>query len=145
MFHRAVLLPLLAAVTLSFAAPAGAQQKAASVDAASLVGTWTGTATVPLGDSTIVVPVSYTFTKTGTAVGGMAMVPGQGQGTIANVVRDAARVRFRVTVKDNEGLDRHLEHDGTVGAEGAIEGMVNFDSKPVAKFSIKPVKTAPSK
>ena len=110
---------------------AKAPAKTASA-APSLVGTWSGTATVPLKDSTIVVPVIYTFTKTGDAIGGMAMVPGQGQGPISNVVRDGAKLQFRVTAPEG----RLLEHDGKFGADGSIEGMVNLDKLPIAKFKI---------
>lgn len=98
----------------------------------TLVGTWSGTATVPLKDSTIVVPVIYTFTQTGSAIGGMAMVPGQGQGPISNVVRDGTKLKFRVTAPEG----RLLEHNGKFAADGAIEGMVNLDSLPIAKFRI---------
>jgi hypothetical protein len=62
------------------------------------------------------------------------MVPGQGTGTISQVVRDGARLRFRVTA----GEGKLLEHDGVVAANGAIEGFVNLDGKPVAKFRIAP-------
>jgi hypothetical protein len=105
----------------------------------SIVGTWTGTATVPLADSAIVVPVFYTFTEGPGGVAGTAMVPGQGAGPISNVVREGTAIRFRVTVKqaDKVGL---LDHDGKLGADGAIEGMVNLDNKPVAKFRISPKK-----
>jgi len=44
----------------------------------ALVGVWSGTASVPLGDSTIVVPVTYTFAA-GATPAGMAVVPGQGR------------------------------------------------------------------
>ena len=102
--------------------------------APNMVGTWTGTATVPLKDSTIVVPVIYNFTQSAGTIGGMAMVPGQGQGPISNVVRDGAKVQFRVTAPEG----RLLEHDGKFGADGAIEGMVNLDKLPIAKFRIVP-------
>jgi hypothetical protein len=104
----------------------------------SLVGTWTGTATVPLPDSSIVVPVIYTFTQTGSTIGGTAIVPGQGSGTISNVARDGTRLQFRVTAPEG----RLLEHDGKVGADGSIEGVVNMDNQPLAKFKIAP-KSAP--
>ena len=97
----------------------------------SVVGTWVGTATVPLADSAIVVPVLYTFADGTDGVTGTAMVPGQGTGPISNVVRDGVSIRFRVTVK--QGL---LEHDATMGANVAIEGMVNLNKLPVAKFRI---------
>ena len=80
------------------------------------------------------------------------MVPGQGTGTISNVVKEGSKVRFRVTVSASTaaaagapGKERFLDHDGVVGADGAIEGMVNLDSKPIAKFRIAPVKATPSK
>jgi hypothetical protein len=111
-----------------------AKAPASAVAELPIVGTWSGRATVPLGDSTIVVPVSYTFTQTGTTIGGTAMVPGQGSGPIGNVVRDGSRLRFRVTAPEG----KLLEHDGTLGADGAIEGMVNLDNQPVAKFRIAP-------
>jgi hypothetical protein len=125
------------------AAPLAAQGKAtkaklkapaANVAAPSLVGAWSGTATVPLPDSAVVVPVFYTFTQTGTTIGGSAMVPGQGSGPISNVVRDGARIQFRVTAPEA----RLLEHDGKFGADGAIEGLVNMNNQPVAKFRIAP-------
>jgi hypothetical protein len=118
-----------------------AKASAAATAELPIVGTWSGRATVPLGDSTIVVPVSYTFTQTGTTIGGTAMVPGQGSGPIGNVVRDGSRLRFRVTAPEG----KLLEHDGTLGADGAIEGMVNLDNQPVAKFRIapRPVTTPP--
>ena len=124
---------------LPLAAQSGPKSSAKAATAPTLVGTWSGTATVPLKDSTIVVPVIYTFTQTGTAIGGMAMVPGQGQGAISNVVRDAARVKWRVTAPEG----RLLEHDGKFGADGSIEGMVNLDSLPIAKFKIVQKPPAP--
>ena len=129
------------------AAPAGAQpkSKARSVaDTTTLTGTWNGKATVPLGDSTIVVPVSYTFTLTGGTVGGSAMVPGQGMGQISNVVRDGARVKFRVTLSAEVGAGevRQLEHDGTITATRDMEGMVHMKEKPIASFKISPIKAA---
>ena len=118
------------------AAPLAAQGKAKATAArngpSTLVGTWTGTATVPLPDSAIVVPVIYTFTQTGSTIGGTAIVPGQGSGTISNVARDGARLQFRVTAPEG----RLLEHDGTFGADGALEGVVNMDKQPLAKFKI---------
>ncbi len=125
------------ALLLSAAAPLAAQGKAKATTAArsgpsTLVGTWTGTATVPLPDSAIVVPVIYTFTQTGSTIGGTAIVPGQGSGTISNVARDGARLQFRVTAPEG----RLLEHDGTFGADGALEGVVNMDKQPLAKFKI---------
>ncbi|WP_306522969.1 hypothetical protein [Gemmatimonas sp.] len=115
-------------------AGAGKSKAGAPATASGLTGSYAGTATVPLGDSTIVVPVSYVFTGTAPAITGTAMVPGQGSGTISQVARDGARVRFRVTA----GEGKLLEHDGTVAANGSIEGFVNLDGKPVAKFKIAP-------
>ncbi len=113
---------------------AGKSKATAPVTAGSISGSYAGTATVPLGDSTIVVPVSYVFTGTAPAITGTAMVPGQGSGTISQVVRDGAKLRFRVTA----GEGKLLEHDGLVAANGSIEGLVNLDGKPVAKFKIAP-------
>ena len=127
---------LLATVT---AAPVAAQSKsvkAVTAPAPVLVGGWSGTATVPLPDSVIVVPVLYTFTQSGTTISGQAMVPGQGTGPISNVVLTGKQVRFRVTAPEG----RLLEHDGTFGADGSIEGMVNMDKQPIAKFKIAPRK-----
>jgi hypothetical protein len=144
MFQPLAALSTLAALTLVLAGPLSAQPAGSTkaADAPAIVGTWTGTATVPLGDSTIVVPVSYTFTQSATGLGGVAFVPGQGQGTISNVVRDGSRVRFRVAVTANNE-NRLLEHDGTIGADGAMEGIVNMDNKPLAKFKIAQAKAAP--
>jgi len=125
--------------------------------APSIVGPWQGTASVPLKDSTITVPVLYSFTQTGTVIGGSAMVPGQGAGPISNVVIDGKKVRFRVTAtaapaKPVPGKPApvapkpsELEHDGAFTADGAIEGFVNLDKQPVAKFRIMPSKLAPKK
>lgn len=118
---------------------ARAAARPAVVSAPTLAGIWSGTATVPLGDSTIVVPVTYTFVESGATIAGTAMVPGQGTGPIANVTRDGMRLRFRVTAPEA----KLLEHDGNFGADGAIEGMVNLDGKPVAKFRITPRRAAP--
>jgi hypothetical protein len=137
----ATLIALLLLVSLPLAAQPKARTKApASTSAPTLVGTWSGTATVPLGDSTIVVPVTYTFIENAGAMSGTAMVPGQGTGPIANVVRDGQRLRFRVTAPEG----KLLEHDGSFGADGAIEGMVNLDNAPVAKFRIAPRRAAAS-
>ena len=105
-----------------------------------LVGGWTGTATVPLPDSVIVVPVLYTFTRAGTTISGQAMVPGQGTGPISNVVLTGKQVRFRVTAPEG----KLLEHEGKFGADGSIEGMVNMDHQPIAKFRILPRKDSKS-
>jgi hypothetical protein len=125
-------LATLAPVTVT--AQGAAKSARAPNGPAPLVGTWTGTATVPLPDSSIVVPVIYTFTQTGSAIGGTAIVPGQGSGTISNVARDGTRLQFRVTAPEG----RLLEHDGKVGADGSIEGVVNMDNQPLAKFKISP-------
>ena len=125
------------------AAPLAAQSKsvkAITAPAPVLIGGWSGTATVPLPDSVIVVPVLYTFTQTGTAISGQAMVPGQGTGPISNVVLTGKQVRFRVTAPEG----RLLEHDGKFGADGSIEGMVNMDNQPIAKFKIAPRKDSKS-
>lgn len=123
----------------------GAQPKAkgklpaagtAAAKPASLIGTWVGSATVPLKDSSLVVPVTYTFTQSGAVIAGTAMVPGQGSGPIANVVRDGTHLTFRVTAPEG----KLLEHDGHFAVDGSIEGMVNLDNLPVAKFKIAPKK-----
>jgi hypothetical protein len=142
---------LAAALFLTLAAPAAAQQKgapAAAPTAASLVGTWVGSVTVPFGDSSIVAPVTYTFVTAASGLGGTAMVPGQGSGTISNVVRTGANVQFRVTVPAATAAaagataagPKVLEHDGKLGADGALEGLVNLAGQPVAKFKITPKK-----
>lgn len=129
------------------ALPLAGQKKAKTLPAAAaveptLIGSWSGSATVPLGDSTIVVPVTYTFTQSGAAVAGTAMVPGQGSGPIGNVTRDGSRLRFRVTAPEG----KLLEHDGQFSGDGVIEGMVNMNNQPVAKFRITPRKApAPAK
>ena len=138
-----LLAALLAAGTLTIAEPASAQPAAKSAKTAkaampTLVGTWTGTATVPLPDSSIVVPVIYNFTQATGAIGGTAIVPGQGSGTISNVSRDGARLQFRVTAPEG----RLLEHDGKFGADGSVEGVVNMDNQPIAKFKIAPKRPA---
>lgn len=151
-FHgprRAPLLALVTIVALTLgAAPLAAQgtrakggkSKGAPVSTSpSIVGTWSGTATVPLKDSSIVVPVVYTFSQAGSAVEGMAMVPGQGTGPISGVVRSGSQISFRVTAPEG----RVLEHEGVLGADGAIDGMVRLDAKPVAKFRITPKKGDP--
>ena len=126
---------LLAALAGPLAAQRGPRAPAAPA-APPHVGVWSGSATVPLGDSTVVVPVTYTFTQAGTTITGTAVVPGQRSGPIANVVREGTRLRFRVTAPEG----KLLEHDGAFGADGAIEGMVNMDNLPVAKFRITPRK-----
>lgn len=139
------LLALLSAARPLVAVPLAAQSKSVkaavppAAPAPALVGGWSGTATVPLPDSTLVVPVLYTFTQSGSTIAGQAMVPGQGTGPISNVVRTGKQVRFRVTAPEG----KLLEHDGAFGADGSIEGMVNLDNQPIAKFKIMPRK-APS-
>ncbi|MCC6244640.1 MAG: hypothetical protein IT353_17480 [Gemmatimonadaceae bacterium] len=128
--------PSLHAQSAAPKAKAGAVGAKAAV-APALAGVWTGTATVPLPDSAIVVPVIYTFTQSGTTIGGTAVVPGQGSGAISNVTRSGARLQFRVTAPEN----RLLEHDGTFAADGSLEGMVNMNNQPVAKFKIAPKPT----
>ncbi len=142
----AICTSLMLAVSL----PLAAQQKAPRKPLASksseksqtpsLLGTWQGTATVPLPDSAIVVPVSYNFTQSGTTIGGTAMVPGQGSGPISNVVREGANLKFRVTAPEN----RLLEHDVKIGADGTMEGMVNLNNQPIAKIKVT-FKAAPPK
>lgn len=114
-----------------------------------LAGSWVGTATVPMPDTSIVVPVFYTFVDGPSGVSGTAMVPGQGNGPISNVVRSGDNIRFRVTVKQTtkEGVEKTalLEHDVKFAADGAIEGMVNYENKPVAKIRILQNKATPKK
>ena len=142
---------LVAALLVTLAAPAVAQQKAAPAaapTAASLVGTWAGTVTVPFGDSSIVAPVTYTFVAASGGVAGTAMVPGPGSGTISNVVRTGAHVQFRVTVAAATAAaagatatgPKLLEHDAKLGTDGTLEGLVNLAGQPVAKFKITPKK-----
>ncbi len=129
--------------TLVIGTPLTAQPKAKRkpvVTAPFFIGTWTGTAVVALGDSTITVPVIYNFSQTAGAVGGTAIVPGQATGVISDLARDGSRVQFRVTPKEG----KPLEHDGTLGADGALAGTVNMDNKPVAKFKIT-VRPPPAK
>ena len=132
-------LTMIVVLALS-AGPLGAQQGAkrstprpsGNRPAPSLVGTWSGTATVPLNDSSIVVPVVYTFTQDGVVIGGTAMVPGQGAGPISDVVRTGSKLTFRVGAPEG----RVLEHEGALTVDGAIEGIVKLDKEPVAKFRI---------
>ena len=141
-----VVVAMSAIVTVTaVAAPLAAQTKSVKAPVAAngasvLVGGWSGTATVPLPDSVIVVPVLYTFTQAGTTIAGQAMVPGQGTGPISNVVLTGRQVRFRVTAPEG----KLLEHDGKFGADGSIEGMVNMDNQPIAKFKIAPRKDSKS-
>lgn len=125
-----------AARTATKAGTAQGPKDAKSTDVTALVGAWSGTATIPLGDSTIVVPVTYNFSQTNGVLAGIAMVPGQGSGPIGKVVKDGDRIRFVVTAPEN----RLLEHDGTLSASRVIEGMVHLDNKPIAKFRITPAK-----
>jgi hypothetical protein len=117
-----------------------ASAKPGAAGTAALQGSWNGTATVQLGDSTLTVPVLYAFTTTNGTTTGTATVPGQGSGPISNVVREGTRIRFRVTAPEG----RLLEHDGQMGTEQVIEGMVFMDQKPLAKFRITPAKTPPA-
>jgi hypothetical protein len=134
-------LALMTLVTLPLLAQRRAKAPVAPPAAAlpAIAGVWSGTATVPLGDSTVVVPVTYTFAQNGQLITGTAVVPGRRSGPIANVVREGKRLRFRVTTAPEGKL---LEHDGTFVADGAVEGMVNMDNLPVAKFRI--VQRAPA-
>lgn len=118
----------------SRSSPAAKARVASPKAGEGISGSYVGTATVQLGDSAIVVPVSYVFIGTAPAIAGTAMVPGQGTGSISHVTRDGGRLRFRVTA----GEGKLLEHDGTIAANGSVEGFVNLDGKPVAKFRIAP-------
>ncbi len=135
-FALMITAPLFTSLSAQPKAKSGASTKAATP---SMLGSWSGTASVPLKDSTIVVPVFYTFTEAAGTLGGTAMVPGQGSGPITNVVRAGTRVQFRVTAPEG----KLLEHDGKLGADGAIEGMVNLDNLPIAKFRIVPKPASP--
>ncbi len=144
----------LAAAVVAAVSPgaAAAQPKAPERGASALwlMGNWQGTASVPLKDSTITVPVLYTFTQTGSVMGGTATVPGQGSGPITNVVMSGNKVTFRVTAtslpaKPAPGkpapppsTPKALEHEGIFTGDGAIEGFVNLDKQPIAKFRIVP-------
>ncbi len=116
------------------AQPAAKTKKSTAPATPSILGGWVGKATVPLPDSTIIVPVLYNFVQTGGSIGGTALVPGQGSGPISNVVLNGTHVQFRVTAPEG----KLLEHDGTFNADGTIEGMVNLDNAPIAKFKIAP-------
>jgi hypothetical protein len=153
-FRRLAIASTLASATLALPLSSLAAQgsKAAAAPAAipSLVGSWAGTASVPLKDSSLTVPVLYTFTQSGTSIGGNALVPGQGAGPISHVVVDGKKVRFRVTASATPAAaqpgkpapapaaPKELEHEGAFTADGAIEGFVNLDKQPVAKFRIMP-------
>jgi hypothetical protein len=127
---------IVAAALAPALTPLSAQSKRATAAAPAatptVVGAWMGTATVPLPDSAIVVPVLYTFTQSGPAIAGTAMVPGQGTGPISNVVQSGRSLKFRVTAPEG----RLLEHDGAFAADGSIAGMVNLDKQPIASFKI---------
>src|SRR5262245_45310972 len=131
------------ALTMLMSAPLAAQRGSATPAAPSILGTWTGTATIKLGDSTIVVPVTYTFTQgaNGTTAG-TGVVINQASGPILNFVREGAHVKFRVEATaapkpgDQPGKPSLLDHDGTIGADGALEGMVMMGPLPVAKFRV---------
>jgi hypothetical protein len=112
--------------------------RASAVVTPSLVGSWSGTATIPLKDSSIVVPVLYTFTQAAASapIVGTAMVPGQGSGPISHVVREGTQVRYRVTAPEG----RVLEHDATLSADGVLDGTVSMDGKPLARFRVTPRK-----
>lgn len=130
---------LVGLVVMALAAPSvhaqpAAKGKGAAPAAPSILGGWVGKATVPLPDSTIIVPVLYNFVQTGGSIGGTALVPGQGSGPISNVVLSGTHVQFRVTAPEG----KLLEHDGTFNPDGTIEGMVNLDNAPIAKFKIAP-------
>ncbi|MBK6307064.1 MAG: hypothetical protein IPF47_15610 [Gemmatimonadetes bacterium] len=144
LLRRVLPLVVTIALVLVTADSAGAQSRRASAPAPAsmptLVGLWSGTATVQLGDSTLVVPVNYTFTQAGANLAGTAMVPGQGAGPIGNVVREGKRLRFRVTAPEG----KRLEHDGAFVSDDAIEGIVTLDSLPVAKFRIAAKRGAPA-
>ena len=118
-------------------AKGAASGKPAKAHGPAVAGQYAGTVTVQLGDSTIMAPVFYTFTDSAGTTIGTAMVPGQGTGPVSHFVRSGDGVRFRVTAKQADKM-RLLEHDAKVGADGAVEGMVNLDGKPVAKFRIVP-------
>ncbi len=141
-----IALPCMLAAGIAMAAPLTAQKPAASkpdTTAGALVGTWAGNVTVPFGDSTIVAPVTYVFVKGASGLAGTASIPGQGTGTISNVVRTGARVQFRVTVAPmpapgvTAAAPRHAEHDAKLGADGALDGLVSLDGQPMAKFRIQ--------
>lgn len=133
----------LSAQSAKGAAASKAAKAQSGAKAAAIAGQYAGTVTVQLGDSTIVAPVFYTFADSAGATVGSAMVPGQGTGPVSHFVRTGDAVRFRVTAKQADKL-RLLEHDAKVAADGVMEGMVNLDGKPVAKFRIVP-KQAPKK
>jgi hypothetical protein len=133
------------AALVTLAAPLSAQKPTTpkpDTTAAALVGNWTGNVTVPFGDSTIVAPVTYAFVKGAGGLAGTAAVPGQGSGTISNVVRTGTRVQFRVTATTTPAPGapatppRRMEHDGTIGADGTLEGLVSLDGLPMAKFKV---------
>ena len=153
--RKNMLMFVVVSVVASAALPLRAQSAPRAGKAAAaptLVGKWSGTASVPLGDSTITVPVLYAFEQNGSTIGGSAMVPGQGQGPISGVTVNGTKVRFTVTATATPAkpvpgkpappppTPKALEHDGAFTADGAIEGFVNLDKQPVAKFRITPSK-----
>jgi hypothetical protein len=145
---RGAVIAALGATLAPMVLPAQPKAPDKGAPAPTLMGNWQGTASVPLKDSTITVPVLYTFTQTGSTIGGTAAVPGQGSGPISNVVVSGKKVTFRVTAtplptKPVPGkpappapTPKELEHDGAFTADGAIEGFVNLDKQPIAKFRI---------
>jgi hypothetical protein len=122
---------VLALATLG-ASSATAQRGTPRPAAPSLIGTWTGTATIPLADSAMVVPVSYTFTQGQGTIGGTATVPGQQSGPITAVVRDSSKVTFRVTVPQGA-----LEHEAKFAADGSLEGSVSLNNLRLATIKLK--------
>lgn len=137
---------ILATILLAFSAlPVRAQAQAkssspaaAKSDTTPLIGTWMGLVTVSINDTTLQVPVSYTFTQTSSGIAGTAVVPGQGQGAINSVEREGSRVRFRVTVTTNDAT-RQLHHEGTLNGT-TFEGAVHMDAQLVAKFKLSPAR-----
>jgi len=125
------------------AAKAAPATKAGQAALAALVGTWTGTASIPLKDTSLVLPVTYTFTEGPTGITGTGFVPGQGGGPITGIVRDSTHIRFTVTATQTPArgapppVPSVLEHEGTVLKDGSMEGMINLNKLPVAKFVIR--------
>ncbi len=140
---------LATAVIFALPAASNAQNRpaTAATTAEQLIGSWNGTASIPLGDSTVNVPIVYTFTSANGSISGTATVPGMGTGKISNIVPNGSRISFRLTVPASIAAsagatgqgDRQLDHEGTLSADGTIDGMINYDAKPVAKFRIKRV------
>lgn len=98
------------------------------------MGTWTGTASVPLTpDSALTVPVAYTFTQTaGGALAGTAFVPGQGTGPVSDIVRESGKIRFNVVVPQGT-----LRHEAAL-AGGSMEGTISLNGKVIARFKVLP-------